>query len=140
MLWGAEPLRSFATDPDHVPDEQLFVLRVAHTSCIDAARTHLESGSVELPAELPLMQVEMGEHVPRPTYTLDKPAQIDACPFCDFQSDLTREHVWPDWYSRELQARGVTLTGDVVVNNRIDLTVPVCGNCNNKWMSVLEND
>jgi hypothetical protein len=140
LCWGAEPLRSFATDRDRVSDEPLFLLGIAHTRCVNAARTRLESGEVELPPELPRLQVEMGEGVPRPSYTLDRPAQIDACPFCDSQRDLTQEHVWPDWYSRELQARGAILTGDIVVNNRIEVTVPVCADCNNRWMSVLEKD
>jgi hypothetical protein len=140
VSWGADPVLALVTDPDCTPSEQLFVLGVAHTRCIDAARSRLESGAVELPAELPVLQVEIGDHLPRLPYTLHQPVQIDACPFCDSQSDLTQEHVWPDWYSRELRARGATLTGNIVVNNRIEVTVPVCGDCNNRWMSVLEND
>jgi hypothetical protein len=140
ILWGAEPLRTFVTDPGSVPDDQLFVLGIAHARCIDAARTRLESGTVELPSELPRLQAEMGAHVSPPMYTLDRPAQIDACPFCDSQSNLTREHVWPNWYSRELQARGAILIGDVIVDNRIEVTVPVCEGCNNRWMAVLEDD
>lgn len=140
ISWGTDPLRAFATDVDRLPDEELLMLGVAHIRCTNAARARLESGTVELPAELPVLQVEMGEHLPRMPYTLDRPTQSDACPFCDSQSDLTQEHVWPDWYSRELQKRGATLTGDIVARNRIEVTVPVCGDCNNKWMSVLEND
>jgi hypothetical protein len=140
VLWGADPLKAFLTDPENAPGEQLFVLGVAHNNCIDAARSRLESSAVELPAELPVMEVEIGEHLPRLPYTLDQPVQIDTCPFCDSQTDLTVEHVWPDWYSRELRTRGIPLTGDIIVNNRIEVTVPVCENCNNRWMSVLEND
>jgi hypothetical protein len=140
MLWGAMPIRAHATDSHRVPDEKLFVLGVAHQGCIDAARTRLEAGSVRLPTELPDLEMELGDQVPLPPYTLNLPAEISACPFCDSSNRLTREHVWPDWYSKVLQARGAILTGDIIVGNRIEVTVPVCGDCNNKWMSVLEGD
>jgi hypothetical protein len=140
MLWGAMPRRAHATDTGCVPDEKLFVLGIAHQRCIDATRARLEAGSVRLPAELPALEIEQGDHVPLPPYTLNKPAEISACPFCDSLDGFTREHVWPGWYSKELQARGAILTGDIIVNNRIEVTVPVCGDCNNTWMSVLEGD
>lgn len=140
ILCGAMPRLVYATDPRSVPDEKLFVLGVVHQRCIDEARVRLAAGRVSLPAELPDLEIELGDQVPLPPYTLDKPAEISACPFCDSLDDLTREHVWPDWYSRELQTRGAILTGDIIVDNRIEVTVPVCGDCNNKWMSVLEGD
>ncbi len=140
ILWGAMPRLSHATDQYRVPDEKLFMLGVAHQRCIDAALARLETGSARLPAELPDLEIELGDDVPLSPYTLDKPVEVKACPFCDSRSGLTREHVWPDWYSRELHARGAILTGDIIVDNRIEVTVPVCGDCNNKWMSVLEGD
>lgn len=140
MVWGVEPLRVSATDPEHIPNEQLYLLGVAHTRCINVARARLESGTAYLPPELPTLQAETDEDVPRPLYALDRPVDANACPFCDASDNLTREHVWPDWYTKELQARGAVLTGDIVRNNRIEVTVPVCAECNNKWMSVLEND
>lgn len=140
VLWGADPLRAFVAGSVREPDEPVFLLGVAHTRCTDEARNRLESGTAELSTDLPVLEVEIGEHLPRLPYTLDQPTQIDACAFCDSRSDLTQEHVWPDWYSKELRTRGATLTGDIVVNNRIEVIVPVCGDCNNKWMSVLEND
>jgi len=140
IVWGVTPLLSHSTDPYRLPDEKLFMLGVAHQICIDIARYRLESGSVILPDDLPDLEIEMGDQVPRAPYTLDKPAEVDACPFCDSRIGLTREHVWPTWYSRELQSRGAILTGDIIVDNRIEVTVPVCGDCNNKWMSTLEGD
>src|SRR5689334_7077965 len=77
VCWGADPLRAFLADSERAPSEQLFVLGVAHTRCTDAARFRLESSTVELPSELPVMEVEIGEHLPRLPYTLDQPVQID---------------------------------------------------------------
>ena len=141
LLWGAEPLRSYATDSHSLPDEQLFVLGVAHQGCIDKARARLETCSVALLDDLPILHLEFGADALLPPYTLHIPSEPSACAFCDSNGSLTREHVWPDWYSREIQARGVTLTASSsVVKNRIEVTVPVCATCNNGWMSVLEND
>ena len=141
VVWGLMPRLSHATDPFRVPDEKLFMLGVVHQRCIDAARARLEAGSVRLPAELPDLEIELGDQVPPlPPYVLDKPVEPELCPFCDSRIGLTDEHVWPLWYSRELQARGTILTGDIIRDNRIDITVLVCGDCNNKWMSVLEGD
>ena len=76
------------------------------------------------------MEIETGEYILLPSYTLDVPAEVGACPFCDSRTGLTREHVWPGWYSRELQMRGAVLAGDIVVDNHVEVTVPVCGTCN----------
>lgn len=140
VYWGSEPQLGYATNPETVPDEPLFLLGVAHTDCVAKARSRLEDGSITLPRELPDLQVEVGDSVPRRPYTLHMPVAAGVCPFCDSRARLTREHVWPEWYSRELKARGIVLTGDIVSNNKIDITVPVCAECNNTWMSVLEND
>jgi hypothetical protein len=140
IMWRAMPLLAHLTDPENIPDEPLYLLGVAHQRCVTLARARIEDGSAALPDDLPLLTVELGSSVPRISYTLDKPAETSACPFSDTQKDLTREHVWPGWYSRDLQQRGATLSGDIVSHNSVELTVPVCGSCNNTWMSVLEND
>ena len=141
MVWGDMPRLGYATDPLRVPDEKLFMLGVAHQACTAAAFARFESGTVRLPVELPDLEIELGDLVPPlPPYMLDKPVEPGLCPFCDSRYFLTDEHVWPLWYSRELQSRGAVLTGDIIKDNRIDITVPVCGDCNNKWMSVLEGD
>ena len=140
LTWGAEPLLARATDPDRAPDEPLYLLGVAHHGCLEKARARVEAGTIALPDDLPPLQVEQGAEVPDPGYTLHLPSQPDACPFCDRTTGLTDEHVWPEWYSRELQSRGAIPMGDNVRRGRIDLTVPVCNPCNTTWMSVLEND
>lgn len=141
VYWGSEPRLLYATNTETVPDEPLFLLGVAHADCVAKARSRLESGRITLPRELPDLQVEVGDSVPRLPNKLHMPVAAGVCPFCDSRGRLTREHVWPEWYSRELRARGVVLTGDAAVsNNRIDITVPVCAECNNTWMSVLESD
>lgn len=140
VTWGAEPLLAHATDPDRLPDEPTFLLGVAHRSCLETVHTRAEAGSLRVAADLPLLKVELGEGLPALDYALHLPAQPESCPFCDRTEDLTNEHVWPEWFSRELRRRGASLTGDNVRRGRIDLTVPVCGACNNTWMSVLEND
>jgi hypothetical protein len=140
VTWGAKPLLARATDADRVPDEPLFLLGVAHDACVARAHARLNAGTIALPDDLPILDVELDAHLPELSYMLHLPPQPDACPFCDSTTDLTREHVWPDWYSRQLHARGATLTGHNVSRSRIELTVPVCRTCNNTWMSVLEND
>jgi hypothetical protein len=141
VAWGAMPRLIYATDPAGVPGEKLFMLGVAHQSCIHTTRARLEAGTVRFPAELPDLELEQGDQVPPlPLYMLDKPAEPGSCPFCDSRFLLTDEHIWPLWYSRELQARGAILTGAATKNNRINITIPVCDDCNNKWMSVLEGD
>jgi len=140
LTWGAEPLLARATDPDRVPDEPLYLLGVAHHGCVERARARLETGTAVLAEGLPILDVEQGAHLPEVGYRLHLPLRSNACPFCDSSTDLTDEHVWPRWYSKELQERGATPAGDNVRRGRIDLTVPVCGTCNNTWMSVLETD
>jgi hypothetical protein len=140
IMYGDAPLRVRSTDVDGPPDEPLYLLGVAHQACAEQAFSRIRAGTATLAPELPTMQVEQGAHLPEVAYTLHLPPQPEACPFCDTTKDLTREHVWPDWYSKLLGARGATLRGAHVARGRIDLTVPVCRTCNNTWMSVLEND
>jgi hypothetical protein len=140
VVWGQEPLLSYATDPESFPDEPLFLFGVAHQRCVRAARIRLSDGTADLDDVLIPLEVERGPQVPPVPYKLHLPSEPTACPFCDTQVGLTEEHVWPEWYSRELRKLGVQLTGHGVRGNRIEITVPVCATCNNTWMSVLEND
>lgn len=139
LTWGAAPLLAHATDPDRVPDERVYLLGVAHHGCVERARARLETGTAELADDLRILDIARGAGVPEVRHILDLPPQPDACPFCD-STDLTDEHVWPDWYSKYLQARGATPTGDGVRRGQIDIKVRVCNPCNTRWMSVLEND
>lgn len=140
VTWGAEPLRAHATDPDRLPDEPIFLLGIAHRGCLEKVRARAEAGCLRPGADLPLLKIEQGPGLPELDYALHLPAESDACPFCGSTSGLTGEHVWPEWFSRDLRNRGASFAGAHVRRGRIDLTVPVCGACNNTWMSVLEND
>jgi hypothetical protein len=140
IAWGEEPLLSYATDPEHFSEEPLFLLGVAHQGCLAKARARLLADGPFESSKLTPLNVERGPEVPWPQYTLDRPAEAEACPFCDSRNHLTDEHIWPIWYSKELGKRGAKLSGQAVVNGRIDITVPVCATCNNRWMSVLESD
>jgi len=140
ISWGAEPLLARTTDVDGPPRDPGFILGVAHHHCFETARRRLQAGLITLPTHLPRLDVDQGPEVPVTPYTLHLPADSNRCPFCDTSTDLSREHVWPDWYSRKLRADGKSPVGAEVRRGRIDMTVPVCRSCNNTWMSVLEND
>lgn len=141
VYWGDTPRLCYATDPANFPAGQVFMLGVAHKNCIGKARLRIQSGDVHLPDELPDLLLEQGTHIRLPPHTLDRPTEAGLCPFCDAKWGLTEEHIWPGWYSDELQRRGAALNpNEVVRNNRIEITVLVCGECNHNWMSVLEND
>lgn len=76
------------------------------------------------------------------------------CAFCS--ADLTKntkskEHVWPRWLQRKLNIEKLQIQGDhlgiggaYIIDSRIQSTSSivlgdVCSNCNNGWMSELEN-
>lgn len=136
-----EPLLSRSSDPDALYDaDDLYLLGVAHRHCLLEARRRLIAGDVLLPDELPELLVD--DDVPS-LPELHLPPTLDRCPFCD-GADPTAEHVFPQWLSRELAA-----VGDLVDPSsehgprplrKIDVTAPICRKCNNRWLSVLEND
>lgn len=140
ILLGAELQRILTTAGAVPPDEPMFVLGAAHRLCSARARTRIEDGPVVSTEGLPVLTAEFGDRLPLLAYTLHQPVQADMCPFCDETEDLTDEHVWPDWFSRLLVARGAVLSGPDVGNGKINITVPVCRSCNNTWMSVIEKD
>src|SRR5258708_39753253 len=41
IAWGEEPLLSYVTDPEHSPDEPLFLLGVSHQRCLSRVRARL---------------------------------------------------------------------------------------------------
>lgn len=77
-----------------------------------------------------MINEEVGDEEP-PLPPLHLPPSGDLCPFCG-AADLTDEHIFPDWVSRLFRDKGMKLRG------RLDQTVPVCGRCNHRWLSVLE--
>lgn len=140
IAWDTEPQLSYATDVDRIYTERdLFLLGVAHRNCGPLARRRLEAQEVELSDELPQLRVdeEVGD-LPQ----IHLPPASDQCAFCG-ATGTTDEHVFPRWVSREL----VKLAPLQVMTERgprqsrsLEITVPVCEKCNNRWLSVLEND
>ena len=78
---------------------------------------------------------------------------MNGCFFCGpTDSPLTKEHVWPKWVSRLLLGqynsdhfRHLRAAGDNTTANwrsrHLDVTTKtVCSDCNNKWLSIFEND
>lgn len=140
MLIDAEPLTTLATDADCILTEpDLELLGVAHRACAERARRRLEAQEVDLPQDLPhlLVDEEVGQ-LP----DLGLPPAPGACPFCG-GADTSEEHVWPKWVSRELGGHGGFVMPSPHGPHRLPslaITAPVCGTCNNRWLSVLEND
>ena len=127
--------------PGPPPGEDLWLLGVVHHACIPTARARLEGGQVRLPRSLPTLDLDdAGEY----RYEHHLPPEPQRCQFCSSFDDLTDEHIWPRWFSRALIERGASFTttrdGRPHHPRLIDVTAPICGNCNNTWLSVLEND
>ena len=71
---------------------------------------------------------------------------MPTCAFCPAKANITGEHVWPAWLSKLLpktryrneRVDGVAKT--IWTTTKIDQTANVvCKNCNETWMSDLEN-
>lgn len=135
-----EPLLSQSNDPDALYEaDDLYLLGVAHRLCLPEARRRLIAGEVELPDELARLRVD--EDVPE-LPALHLPPTLERCPFCD-NNDPTDEHVFPQWLSKELTAiAGLVRPGEKGARplRKLDITAPICSTCNNRWLSVLEND
>jgi len=132
VMVDAEPQLALATDPDRIFTEpDLELLGVAHRACANVTRQRLEAQEVELSdVRLPIIVSDDGDDPPE-LPALHLPPAVGTCPFCG-REDTTDEHVWPKWISRELATLGLA--------RPINITVPVCKRCNERWLSVLEND
>jgi hypothetical protein len=136
-----EPLVSWADEPESLDGARdIYLLGVAHRGCLHRAEQLLRARQVELPDDLPqLVMDDEVESLPE----LHLPPTLGQCPFCD-GADPTDEHVYPQWLSKELGAIGQLVDRRAPRGPRrlrtIDLTAPICGACNNRWLSVLEND
>lgn len=144
-MLGARPGLIPVTDPGRIPDKGVFLLGFAHRGCIDEARARLTAGQARLPDDLREVVVEGATD--DPPENLDLPPRPDQCPFCEGSGRLSDEHVWPAWMIQEFRRlnNGAPFTfgqGDepARLTRRPDLTVPVCEHCNNRWLSVQEND
>jgi hypothetical protein len=139
MVFEAKPLLAWATNLDRVFEPGLEHLGFAHRACVQLARQRLETQQVELPDELPqLIADQEGGELP----ALHLPPAPGRCAFCR-ATEVTEEHVWPKWISRELGHHGgFTMPAPHGLRRMrlLDSTAPVCSTCNNRWLSVLEND
>jgi hypothetical protein len=127
------------TNPDRLLEPGMELLGVAHRACVPTARRRLQAGTVMLPERLPqlIVEEETGD-LP----ALHLPPSVEACPFCG-DSHVGREHVFARWISRELARYGRFVSQTPYgpkTRTTINVTAPVCGTCNNRWLSVLEND
>ena len=139
LMLEAEPQLMLASNPDRIFEPGLELLGIAHRGCAQLARQRLEAQEVDLPDDLPQLMVdeEVGE-LP----ALHLPPAPGRCAFCG-ATDLTHEHVWPKWLSRELGGHGGFTMSSPHGPRRVrslDLTAPICVTCNNRWLGVLEND
>jgi hypothetical protein len=137
-----EPLLSRSNDADALYEaDDLYLLGVAHRGCLPEARRRLIAREAELPDELPQLLVDEGDDEPE-LPALHLPPTLERCPFCN-TGDPTAEHVFPQWLSKELTATGGLVRSSEDRPRRlrkIDTTAPICRACNNRWLSVLEND
>jgi hypothetical protein len=141
MAYPIGPERMEATDDPLSAPGPLFLLGVVHRQCRELAHSRLLRGKVDLAKELPAIEVgaapEMLESRGLPH------ADPERCPFCwgtdGPTNELTDEDVFPLWLQRTMNE----LAGQpsqAHPNPWPKVTVPVCANCNNRWLSVLEND
>jgi hypothetical protein len=136
-----EPLLSRATDIEELMRaDDLYLLGFAHRDCGDLAARRLAAREVELPDDLVRLRAETDEsELP----ALHLPPPLDRCPFCNGDTE-TDEHVFPNWISKLLSARGGLVDKSSPYGPRrlrkIDRTTPSCASCNHEWLSVLEND
>jgi hypothetical protein len=132
---------SMWTDPPVPPPagEALYLLGVAHRHCLQLARERHRIGQLAVcgrRTEITLDQPGFGSDDLR----ADLPAPVGACPFCQrMTTRLTDEDVVPRWLLRELHRRGYRDRPGGSRPPRGPKT-PVCADCNNGWMSVIEND
>ncbi len=139
VMYEVEPQLALATDPDRVFEPGLELLGVAHRGCAQLARQRLEAQEVDLPDDLPQLMADEGVgELPR----LHLPPAPGRCAFCG-ATNLSQEHVWPKWISRQLDDRGGFTMPSLHGPRRLrslDFTAPICLTCNNRWLAVLEND
>jgi hypothetical protein len=134
----AEPLVSLATDVELLGGEDVYLLGVAHRACVPLARQRLEARAAQLPEDLPQLLTEEDTD---PLPSLHLPPGAGSCAFCG-AVDVTDEHVFARWISRELTGvpMQMTTTHGTRRVRTIDTTAQVCKTCNTRWLSVLEND
>ncbi|WP_344610663.1 hypothetical protein [Dactylosporangium salmoneum] len=141
MATETEAERSFADPLPVPPGEEVFQLGAVHRRCLRQAYVRLRAQQVVLPDSLPVVFVDeppANESFPR----LHLPPRRGECPFCSRNYvSMSEEDIYPLWLIRELQSRGAGTIRDGRWVARISLpTIPVCIDCNNTWMSTMEQD
>ncbi len=130
------------SDPWPPPsDEPLFLVGVSHYKCMQAARAQIRGGQVGVAEDASIMYLDEGN--PDEMIDFSSNAKADECPFCQYSySPLSKEDVYPRWLLRELTRRGARARDarGKVRSSLPRLIVPICMDCNNTWMSVLENN
>jgi hypothetical protein len=129
-----------ATDSRSIPASGIVSLGLVHHDCVDTAFRRLMAGQVRLAPSLGEVTVSHPDELP----PIHLPPGPDDCLFCDRLDGarLTDEHVWSEWFQKALFARGARFPsyGRGKETSPLGPTVRVCTDCNNQWMSVLEND
>lgn len=141
LVFGHDPEVLWATDDNIFEATDVYLLGVAHTRCMNEARRRLEAQEIELPEELPRLLVDEPDDPPP---ALHVPPTPDRCAFCGSTENLTDEHVIPRWVTRRMAEFGATYIRETAYGTQrsptIEITAPICEDCNNRWLSVLEND
>lgn len=123
------------------PGVQVYELGVCHATCGPMALNNLRTQSVPLPEQLPTIFAEEIDPA-SPELDLASPAAQDTCPFCEeFVKDPSREDIFPQWLIKELIAAGARVkVGGLWSTKPLGPTTYACRDCNNTWMSTLEQD
>lgn len=141
MAIGVDPARSLGDGLPPPKGENVSFLGVVHRACSGEARDRIRSGQITFEDNLTPVLVETldtSDCLP----DLSGPTRPGECPFCQFPTTpLTAEDIYPKWFLRELKRREARMFRNGRWTRRIvGPTTPVCGDCNNTWMSVLEKD
>ena len=138
---GPSAGRIFADTTEFPPQEPVFWLGVTHIACAPRARWNLKTGVVELPEDLPRVVAD-AMNPDHPALNLEMPTLKNTCPFCEeFERDPSEEDIFPKWLLKELMAKGARFkNGDFWSTKPVGPVTYACRDCNNTWMSMLEND
>lgn len=138
---GPRAGRIFADTTEFPTDEPVLMLGVTQISCGPRALRNLKAGAVELPTSLPLVLAD-AMHPDDPALNLQIPTPANTCPFCEeFERDPSEEDIFPKWLLKELVAKGARFkNGNLWSPKPVGPVTYACQDCNNTWMSTLEND
>ncbi|WP_433052566.1 hypothetical protein [Dactylosporangium sp. CS-033363] len=138
---NVDPLRMVADELPPPADEPLVALGVAHNVCLELSVARLRRREIELPDVLPIAMLEVLDHN-TPLRQPQDPTPVGECPFCQGHGrHITNEDIYPKWLLRYLESRGARMVRDDRTARRLGgLVTPVCNDCNNTWMSTIEND